>query len=811
MGKFKKVYPTHPPTEATLPGPGGTYHTYDPAQHGGPVVKRSCRDVLFLLLFIAYWVAMVIVAITALNTGDPNKLIYPRDYNDQYCGTNVSDNTSIVSYDLTARPVLYFFDPLDPDDSTTVCIAACPSFTGLATPSTAICKYTIDTTTLDDASLQSEINAGNCAKLIYKSTPILDRCVPMEPLPEELGSFSIGINNKSISVNSLIDMGRDTATKAVSDIKAAWYYLAVAPVAALIIAFIWLVLMRIFSGAIVWLTVILANAALIVGTIFLGFYWWSRKEVVDEANGPNGTGASDTQKWEMWGTLIGLIVVGVVALIVLIMTLVLLKRIRIAIQIIKEAGRAIWAMPLIVLFPIIPFILMIALFAYFLWIALYLATPGGPVTIAAFKWRYEDPKTSHKMEWFHLFGFLWSWAFLIGLSQLTVAGAFAIWYWTLDKRRVPSFPVVRSFYRSVRYHLGSIALGSALIALVQIVRLLLLGITRQVKATQNKVAKYILMCVQCLLGWLQKLIKWINKNAYIEIAIRGRSFCTSASAALGLVIRNVLRLVAVDWVGDFILFLSKIAITVATGVCAYYALQYQVSIGKLTLQFPLIVAVIAGAEAFVVAQIFMGVYEMGIDTIFLCFLEDDERNDGTPSKPYYMSDGLKSILNKKNVVSVVAAGSSRASSMPYANGLTIQDPRVYPQNTQSQKTREYYEPQPPPNAYQQNRGYHDPYPPQNVRQQQQYHDPYPSQNARQQQQHHDPYPSQNARQQQHHDPYPSQGGRQSQNRPRNDDPYRQHYDYDEHHYNEPPYDPHYQNQQPARGRYDPPPKAHGRK
>ena len=75
MGKFKKVYPAHPPTEATLPGPGGTYHTYDPGQHGGPIAKRSCRDVLFLLLFIAYWIAMIIVAITALNSGDPNKLM----------------------------------------------------------------------------------------------------------------------------------------------------------------------------------------------------------------------------------------------------------------------------------------------------------------------------------------------------------------------------------------------------------------------------------------------------------------------------------------------------------------------------------------------------------------------------------------------------------------------------------------------------------------------------------------------------------------------------------------------------------------
>lgn len=33
-------------------------------------------------------------------------------------------------------------------------------------------------------------------------------------------------------------------------------------------------------------------------------------------------------------------------------------------------------------------------------------------------------------------------------------------------------------------------------------------------------------------------------------------------------------------------------------------------------------------------------------------MEDIERNDGSPEKPYYMSDSLKKILNKQNRGSV---------------------------------------------------------------------------------------------------------------------------------------------------------------
>ena len=40
--------------------------------------------------------------------------------------------------------------------------------------------------------------------------------------------------------------------------------------------------------------------------------------------------------------------------------------------------------------------------------------------------------------------------------------------------------------------------------------------------------------------------------------------------------------------------------------------------------------------AYLISHTFIGVYEMAIDTIFLCFCEDSARNDGI-NKPYYMS------------------------------------------------------------------------------------------------------------------------------------------------------------------------------
>jgi len=51
-----------------------------------------------------------------------------------------------------------------------------------------------------------------------------------------------------------------------------------------------------------------------------------------------------------------------------------------------------------------------------------------------------------------------------------------------------------------------------------------------------------------------------------------------------------------------------------------------------------------GLGAFCIADTFFGVFGMAVDTIFLCFLEDVERNDGSQEKPYFMSRDLHKVM-----------------------------------------------------------------------------------------------------------------------------------------------------------------------
>ena len=57
--------------------------------------------------------------------------------------------------------------------------------------------------------------------------------------------------------------------------------------------------------------------------------------------------------------------------------------------------------------------------------------------------------------------------------------------------------------------------------------------------------------------------------------------------------------------------------------------------------------ILIGVGAYFISSGFFGVYAMAVDTTFICFCEDLERNNGQ-DKPYFMSKSLLKVLGKKN-------------------------------------------------------------------------------------------------------------------------------------------------------------------
>ncbi len=80
-------------------------------------------------------------------------------------------------------------------------------------------------------------------------------------------------------------------------------------------------------------------------------------------------------------------------------------------------------------------------------------------------------------------------------------------------------------------------------------------------------------------------MKFINRNAYILTAINGTNFCSSAKEAFGLILRNCVRVVVLDKVTDFLLFLGKLVVTSIVALLSFFyfsgGLNSKVPFGKI--------------------------------------------------------------------------------------------------------------------------------------------------------------------------------------------------------------------------------------
>lgn len=85
-----------------------------------------------------------------------------------------------------------------------------------------------------------------------------------------------------------------------------------------------------------------------------------------------------------------------------------------------------------------------------------------------------------------------------------------------DKKRL-SLSVTRGFGYLVRYHLGTVAFGALIIGIVRLVRAILSFIQNHLKHYDNSCVKGILWCCQCCLWCFECALKFLTRNAYIEV------------------------------------------------------------------------------------------------------------------------------------------------------------------------------------------------------------------------------------------------------------------------------------------------------
>jgi len=138
----------------------------------------------------------------------------------------------------------------------------------------------------------------------------------------------------------------------------------------------------------------------------------------------------------------------------------------------------------------------------------------------------------------------------------------------------------------------------------------------------------IIKCIDCCLWYIEKVVALISKNAFIVCAIKNYNFCHSAERAIELLVGNAARvsiLLSLSCVACFILkiFIVGCTMVVAWGLINVSALTQNKPIESGL--FPMCGILIL---SFIIASLFLNVYEACVDAIMLCFLVDEDEYNG---------------------------------------------------------------------------------------------------------------------------------------------------------------------------------------
>ncbi|KAK6934271.1 Choline transporter-like [Dillenia turbinata] len=627
----------------------GRYPSSDGTTQMGAIIRhnRKCRDIVFLIIFIAFWVAMIVNSSFGFNQGNPLRLTYGLDYKGNVCGSkNAEPNLRQLELKYWMNPNQVYESGLKDSqfklaNARSICLLDCPI------PSEDslnwVCDYPdgdihlsmndwIDrnydyyeflTPDMRNASLQLQ---GPCYPVIFPSVNVFWSC-----------QFIARASN--MSLRHWQQMGGVNINENIIIDKTIHSYLAV-------------------------------NDSAFCSGNAMDYAGWIGNDAITPIIGEHDP-YYHVYGRELIHMRAAAILMTFVMVVSILSSIAIVRRILMATSVLKVAAKVIGEVQALIIFPIIPYSILAVFYMFWLSVALHLFSSGQVLrndcksNCCAYDLGLKrvtcDQCCGYSIHYthhiaaailFHLFGCYWATQFFIACSATVIAGSVASYYWARGETspEIPFLPVLSSMKRLMRYSLGSVALGSLIVSFVESIRFLLDSIRRKLKVAnivpESWIGKVGYHCSQSFRQCIEWIIKSVNRNAYIIIAITGKSFCKASAMATELIISNILRIGKVNVIGDVILFLGKLCVSLFSALFAFLMLdthKYRSAHNKIS--SPLFPVLVCWALGYVVATLFFAVVEMSIDTIILSYCQDSEEHQGAAQ---YAPPLLIETLNDQN-------------------------------------------------------------------------------------------------------------------------------------------------------------------
>lgn len=617
--------------------------------------KRSCTDILCGWSFLIVGMILIIVtASTAFKLGDPKRLLYGQDYLGNICGEpKQNDVPPSAQADWSRR--LYLWYPLTYDFKQKkllveealklgLCLDSCPPPLALVTP------YQ---------------KAGVTEKpppwlVLVNSTPDINfrRCIPQIFTFDCQGdldckAFVIASNE---TFSAAMQLGAFT-NSALEEVRKYSWCIWVGLGVGLVLCFVWLCLIRFLLKPMIVITMVLLQL-LFIG---IGYMFWQLRTDELAKAAPN----EETARWFLAGSIIGWIFAGGFLIIMFFYG----KNLMLSVDVIEEASRVPVDIPTLIFVPPVTMLPVIGFAAFALVLAIFIQSTGENITLSLPMPNFLNESDARTRDiiangseglagitfnnsvtvkevqfpsWrkfahlYNLFFFLWMFGLQNALCYMVIALCTTFWYFSNpgDDKRPPLGAVARAWWITVRYHIGTLAFGSMLVAIVQIVRVMLLLLEKQMQDAKElgDATKCMFKMAQCCLACVEWCVKFINKSAYIVQAITGDSFFPAAKRGLEMVGENIMTVGMITVISEYVILFGKLMVTCSTVIISYLIMKGAGAQDGIT--GGVLILFIICVLVFFIVSLFANIFSVCIDTMLFCFCYDKAE----PGHNYFPTD-----------------------------------------------------------------------------------------------------------------------------------------------------------------------------
>lgn len=616
-----------------------------------------------LVVFLGYVACMVGISIYAFQTGQPQKLTHGFDYKGQLCGVDKAVEDEPMLFWCPKGNKTLHGHPADLDVKHPICMAECPSQELLSVHCFDNPKAHVKDLGGSFPDEQITIQTRTVRKHTYPSQAFAGMfCVPRfhekqghilgdEPLVQEL-----------LDSHGPIGNGYFRTAAALGSLRRSWQSVVIAVLLSVVFSYTYLFALRCAPyGTSIASIVIVMVASLTLGIYFLLASKLSGSWLTHYQNTNSLYKIFDTEyaQWVSWvlGMLLlfafGFMACGLAAI---------RQSIKQATGCVRVAAECVFSMPTMMLTPcfeaIFKLVLWFALLSSLMWLlATAEVVPTSLDEVGNFVYgtarRVVFTVDQQAMLAFYLVGIVWFIELSKNFATFVVTYAVFLWYYTPKPKGCgPSFPLLQGVGAGLFYHLGTIALGSFLIATTRPFRLTFLWLSRQAKGEGNAIVAAVASCCGACISFTHRNLEFMTKGAFMDVALSGTPFMVAAQNAHGFVSADVGKIAELTGAVGIISFavVSTVFTLTLLAIWGFLMLrlrQVTPDQPREHIENPYFVALLAGTLAASLAGSFMVIFEQCSDSLLYIFRWNKAHGHNTVAK--YCPDELAKLMEYKKV------------------------------------------------------------------------------------------------------------------------------------------------------------------